>query len=744
MTNDFNLYLVTDPELGGGPDKVAGIVNQAIAGGVTVVQLRDKHASEEVFHTRASDLLEVCAAQGVPLFLNDRFDIALELGCHLHIGQGDMAYVEARRQLPDHLMVGLTIENMEQLEAVIAQCAQAGVALPDVVGLGPVLDTATKPNAPAALGVAGVAKIAAVARQHGMASVAIGGVGMSNAVALARTDVDGLCVVSGIMAAADPQRAAGDLAMLFNTAKQPARPRVLTIAGTDPTGGAGVQADLKSIAAAGGYGMSVVTALVAQNTHGVSAVHTPPAEFLEQQLESVFSDVTVDAIKLGMLGNAETVRQVTRWLSAHPHGPVVLDPVMVATSGDSLLDADATEALLELAVAVDVITPNIPELAQLCGLEEATTLDAAIAQAQDFAAHTGTTVIVKGGHLTGPEANNAVVHPDGSVHLVLNPRVHTANTHGTGCSLSAALATRLGTGATIEQGLEWSTRWLNESLRGSDALNVGSGNGPVDHFAMNQRMLQAADVTPWAHLQVHGLSGEDATAIAVPSKVKSPLPELAPAGPFTTALWEATGDVMAQILDSGFIRALGDGTLSRKEFFFYLDQDAHYLRQYSRALASLSSSAPDALAQVAWAQSAAECIVVEAELHRTYLGGELAETGVSAPSPVTMAYTDFLLARVLSEDYVVGAAAVLPCYWLYAEIGLLLAEHNHKAHPYREWLHTYSGEEFLVGAEKAIARVEAAMAGAGPEQRVNAARAYLSACVHEREFFDQATRSGWL
>lgn len=169
MTNDFNLYLVTDPELGGGPDKVAGIVNQAIAGGVTVVQLRDKHASEEVFHTRASDLLEVCAAQGVPLFLNDRFDIALELGCHLHIGQGDMAYVEARRQLPDHLMVGLTIENMEQLEAVIAQCAQAGVALPDVVGLGPVLDTATKPNAPAALGVAGVAKIAAVARQHGMA-----------------------------------------------------------------------------------------------------------------------------------------------------------------------------------------------------------------------------------------------------------------------------------------------------------------------------------------------------------------------------------------------------------------------------------------------------------------------------------------------------------------------------------------------------------------------------------------------
>lgn len=742
MTTDFSLYLVTDPELGGGPEHVPGIVDKAITGGVTVVQLRDKHATEEVFRARTVELLDVCGSHGVELFLNDRFDIAHELGCHLHIGQGDIAYVEARRALPDDLMVGLTIENMEQLQAVIEQCSREGVRLPDVVGVGPVRDTATKPDAPSALGVAGLAEIATVAQQHGMASVAIGGVDQSNAVGLARTDIDGLCVVSNIMAAADPAQAAAELITLFRPL--PSRPRVLTIAGTDPTGGAGVQADLKSIAAAGGYGMSVVTALVAQNTHGVNVVHTPPAEFLDQQLDAVFSDVTVDAVKLGMLGTAATVRQVTRWLSTTPHGPVVLDPVMVATSGDSLLDADATEALLKLAAAVDVITPNIPELAELCALPEATTLEDAIVQARGFAAQTGAIVIVKGGHLTGPEANNAVVHPDGSVHTVKNPRVTTTNTHGTGCSLSAALAARLAGGSSVEEALEWSTRWLNEALRGSDGLRVGTGNGPVDHFAMNQRMLQAASTTPWKHLQVVGLSGDTAADIALPAKHKSPVPELAPAGPFTTALWEATGDVLAQILESGFIQALGNGTLSKEEFFFYLDQDAHYLRQYSRALASLSSIAPDAPAQVEWAQSAAECLVVEAELHRTYLGGELAETGLSAPSPVTMAYTDFLLARVLSEDYVVGTAAVLPCYWLYAEIGLILAAQNHDEHPYRDWLSTYSGEDFLAGTRKAIARVEEAMAGAGPGQRVDAAQAYLSACVHEREFFDQATRFGWI
>jgi len=221
-------------------------------------------------------------------------------------------------------------------------------------------------------------------------------------------------------------------------------PRVLSIAGTDPSGGAGIQADLKSIAASGGYGMCVTTSLVAQNTCGVREVFTPPLEFLTAQLAAVFDDVTVDAVKIGMLGDADTIRTVRTWLSEHPVPVVVLDPVMIASSGDRLLQAEAEQALRDLVPLVNVITPNIPELAVLCEKEPAQTFDEAHEQAANLAAATGTTVIVKGGHLCGQDAGNTAVFPDGTCAHVHTPRLDSRNTHGTGCSLSSSLATRLG------------------------------------------------------------------------------------------------------------------------------------------------------------------------------------------------------------------------------------------------------------------------------------------------------------
>lgn len=740
---DFSLYLVTDPELGGGADKVAGIVAAALRGGVSVVQLRDKLVDDSLFREYAQGLKDVCAEFQVPLFVNDRIDIAAELGLHLHIGQEDIPYVQARQRLAPGQMVGLSIENLEQLHRVIAECKSAHVSLPDVIGIGPVRATSTKPDAAPALGVAGVAEIAAVARQHGIASVAIGGVKLDNAAALSKTAISGLCVVSEIMAAASPEAAAAEIKGVWKREHSPAIPRVLTIAGTDPTGGAGVQADLKSIASAGGFGMSAITSLVAQNTHGVTAIHTPPLEFLEEQLESVFSDVEVDAIKIGMLGSADTIAVVAKWLDKRAHGPVVLDPVMIATSGDRLLDPAAEQSLRELTRRVDVITPNIPELAVLCDQPAASTLEEAITQAKDFASNHHTTVIVKGGHLKGSFANNAVVRPDGTVFEVENWRVHTSNTHGTGCSLSAALATRLAAGHDVESALEWATRWLNEALRGADSLQVGTGNGPVDHFHAQRRLIAAADTAPWEHLRQPRLAGNDPTQLVPASATSSPVSHIEPAGPYTAALWRASGDIIAKINDSGFIKGLGSGSLSFRDFRFYIDQDAQYLSQYSRALAGLSAKAPDAGSQVAWAQGAAACLIVEAELHRSYLG-EQPEASTAAPSPVTMAYTDFLLARVLDQDYVIGAAAVLPCYWLYAEVGLNLAAQNHPEHPYHAWLETYSSEDFITGTRAAIQRVENALAQAGPQQRVEAARAFLSASMYELEFFDQATRTGWV
>lgn len=272
----------------------------------------------------------------------------------------------------------------------------------------------------------------------------------------------------------------------------PTVPRILSIAGTDPTGGAGLHADLKSIAAAGGYGMGVVTSLVAQNTTGVQSLHTPPADFLAAQLDSVLSDVTVDAIKIGMLGTVDNIRVVSEYLPRFRARWVVLDPVMIASSGDHLLDDDAESTLRDLCNLADVITPNLPELATLTCSDQALTLDEAINQASPFAESTSSNVIVKGGHLPGKDASNAVVTPDGRVFTVPSRRVNTTATHGTGCSLSSALATRLGAGDSLDDALAWSTGWLHEALEHGAALEVGHGHGPVDHGHRGRRLIQAA------------------------------------------------------------------------------------------------------------------------------------------------------------------------------------------------------------------------------------------------------------
>ena len=543
-------------------------------------------------------------------------------------------------------------------------------------------------------------------------------------------------------------------------------PRVLSIAGTDPSGGAGIQADLKSIAASGGYGMCVTTSLVAQNTCGVREVFTPPLEFLTAQLAAVFDDVTVDAVKIGMLGDADTIRTVRTWLSEHPVPVVVLDPVMIASSGDRLLQAEAEQALRDLVPLVDVITPNIPELAVLCEKEPAQTFDEAHEQAANLAAATGTTVIVKGGHLCGQDAGNTAVFPDGTCAHVRTPRLDSRNTHGTGCSLSSSLATRLGvellqhteaaessagekntlTSDDTHRALQWSTRWLHESIAAGAGLQVGSGegHGPVDHAARARRLEAAASAYPWHHLlattdsEGNTLDGTSPERLLPVSPVPAGEAVVKPAGPWTAALWAAGGETWHQILDLPFVRALGDGTLDEDLFSFYLDQDALYLRDYSRALATLSARADTAEAQVHWAAGAHEAIAAESQLHEGWLANR---ARLGGPSPITMGYTNFLRAFTAGEDYVVGAAAILPCYWLYEEVGAVLSSQNHPDHPYAEWLSLYGGEEFAAEVARSLAEVERAFEAASPAQRVRAARAYLSACVYEREFFDQAHRA---
>ncbi|ARU52903.1 hydroxymethylpyrimidine kinase/phosphomethylpyrimidine kinase [Cellulosimicrobium cellulans] len=278
---------------------------------------------------------------------------------------------------------------------------------------------------------------------------------------------------------------------------RPSRPRVLSIAGTDPTGGAGIQADLKSFAAHGAYGMAVTTALVAQNTHGVRSVHVPGPAFLREQLDAVSDDVEIDAVKIGMVADEANAREIGAWLDALaaartdaglPRAWVVLDPVMVATSGHRLLDAGAEQAVRDLAARADVVTPNLPELAVLAGHDVATTWDDALAQAASYAATSGAVVLLKGGHLTGETSPDALVAPaavPGASPAVTTfdaPRVDTPHTHGTGCSLSAALAALRPQREGWEEAARDAKVWLTGALRSGAALRVGTGRGPVDHL----------------------------------------------------------------------------------------------------------------------------------------------------------------------------------------------------------------------------------------------------------------------
>ncbi len=261
------------------------------------------------------------------------------------------------------------------------------------------------------------------------------------------------------------------------------RPIALTIAGSDSSGGAGIQADLKTFCALGIYGATVITALTAQNTRGVTAVHAVPAEFVIAQCEAVFSDLRVGAVKTGMLATRAIVVAVADALAARPALPVVVDPVMVATSGDALLAGDAVAAVRDILMPrADLITPNLPEAAALLGVLRIASSEAEMqTQAEALLAAGARAVLIKGGHATGADAVDILVSRAGVVRFS-RPRVETRHTHGTGCTLSAAIAAGLATGLDLQASIGAAKTYLDAALRAGRTLGVGSGHGPVDHL----------------------------------------------------------------------------------------------------------------------------------------------------------------------------------------------------------------------------------------------------------------------
>ena len=492
---DLSLYLVTDRPLSGGRD-MAWIVREAAAGGVTMVQLREKECSTAEFIQLARELKAALAPLGIPLIINDRVDVALAVDADgVHIGQSDMPYATARKLLGSDKIIGLSVETMDEVIAANALDV-------DYIGISPVYATPTKTDTLTPFGLDGVDEVMRCSRHR---CVAIGGMNRDTVGEVIGHGVEGVAVVSAIVAAPSPREAAAELAGII-TGNRPERSehsehsevsennsqfsilnsqlkKVLTIAGSDSGGGAGIQADIKSISANGCFATSAITAITAQNTLGVNAVEGLSIDILEGQIEAVLSDIGTDSVKIGMLHSAEVVRSVARLLRKYGIKDVVLDPVMVSTSGHKLIEDSAIAVLKsDLMPLARVITPNIPEAEILLGepIEKQGDLPAA---ARRLAQQYGVSVLLKAGHLVDDELIDIFYNNEtGEVIELSARRVDTPNTHGTGCTLSSAFAAQLAKELPLNEAARAAKEYINQAITHGAAYTIGNGHGPVHHF----------------------------------------------------------------------------------------------------------------------------------------------------------------------------------------------------------------------------------------------------------------------
>lgn len=465
---DMLVYAVTDRAWLKG-ESLKDQVEKALRGGATFVQLREKNLDRSLFLEEAAAIKEVCASFHVPFVINDDVEIALASGADgVHVGQKDMDVREARRRLGPGRIIGVSCKTVEQ-----ARAAEAGGA--DYLGVGAMYPTDTKSDTSQVT----VETLRAICEAVEIPVVAIGGIWADRIEPLRGTGADGVAVVSAIFGQPDIEAAARSLKETAEMylGRHRRRKTALTIAGSDSSGGAGIQADLKTMLANGVYGMSAITALTAQNTLGVSGIFPVTPEFLGMQIDSVFSDIRPDAVKIGMVSSKELIQVIADRLSYHKAANIVADPVMVSTSGSRLIDEDAVGALKELLLPMAaVVTPNIPEAEVLSGIRIRSSEDM-VRAAEIISREYGCAVLCKGGHRLN-DAND-LLYRDGSFRWFMGRRIDNPNTHGTGCTLSSAIASGLARGYGLEEAVERAKEYLSGALEAM--LDLGAGSGPMDH-----------------------------------------------------------------------------------------------------------------------------------------------------------------------------------------------------------------------------------------------------------------------
>ena len=467
------LYLIT-PE--GPKQQVFKTVQAALDGGARVVQYRDKQRPPEAQIEIARELAQLCHQQGATFLVNDHPQVASASNADgVHLGQQDLSIQEARRTLGPAKLIGVSTHSIDQ--AIKAEMAGA-----DYIGVGAMFATQNKENAEQ-IGIEALRKIRRAVK---IPIVAIGGLSATNSPAAIEAGANAVAVISAVISDPKPALAARELSLLFNRRKDKGATRVMTVAGSDPGGGAGIQADLKTIGLLGSFGTSVITVLTAQNTQGVHGLSPASVSFVDKQMELVLDDIGTDTLKTGMLYSPEIIATVAESIARH-NLLAVVDPVMIAKGGAALLKKEAVRALRELLLPQTfLLTPNIPEAEALTGIKITgpDEMEEAARTLHEFGARN---VLVKGGHRDSVDSNDLLLTDDMVVPLP-GERFATNSTHGTGCSFAAALATLLAQGCGLTEAAQKAKLFISAAIR--QAIPLGQGQGPINHAAGAQAVLE--------------------------------------------------------------------------------------------------------------------------------------------------------------------------------------------------------------------------------------------------------------
>lgn len=466
FNNDMlRLYAVTDRHWTG-EKTLYEQVRDVLMGGATCLQLREKDLDEASFYEEAKNIKELCRLFDVPFIINDNVMLAKEIDADgVHVGQDDMACVKAREILGPDKIIGVSAHTIEEARIAKEQGA-------DYLGVGAIFPTSSKDDAE----VLGIERLKEMTDTVDLPMVAIGGISYDNCLLLKDTGIDGISVISALFGQKNIKQATIDLKKRVDALYETMH-TCLTIAGSDSSGGAGIQADLKTMLANKVFGMSAITALTAQNTTGVTDIMNVTPEFLESQIRAVFDDIYPEAVKIGMVSSKTLIHTIVEMLKHYDAKHIVVDPVMVATSGAKLISDEAISTLKEeLLPIAEVITPNIPETEVLTDMEVKTVEDMEIAAKKIYDTY-HCAVLVKGGHQLN-DANDYLYNGEKGTWFK-GHRIDNSNTHGTGCTLSSAIASNLAKGYTLEESVRHAKTYLSGAI--GAMLDLGQGSGPMDH-----------------------------------------------------------------------------------------------------------------------------------------------------------------------------------------------------------------------------------------------------------------------